>query len=334
LWGTFSVIDHIDTQALVADVLLYDRLMIPCPPPEDKAYKAWIERGWKPKTQARVLRQIEGLYEPVFWDGERRKEFKDLWAAANAEIAAPPPATEVPTLDYLAERYRAALKGYEITQDMIRGRVETSLLERGKREGFGPDDIRVVNAYRSAEAFRRDFVITDPRPVPVLDHPRAADDESKEEPEGTKDRHMPDREAEMYRLVSRKIMLPADKDPDDALKRAVELAKSEDYQRHRRRFYGYIEERTSRKGSTMADRVALEDELAEMEKMEQRAFKSDRLEAMAVCVKTVIGMLPGDPLGIASSLMDLFGYFTKPAYVPTGPFAMFHDVKEMYRRTR
>jgi hypothetical protein len=304
--------------------------MIPCPPPSDEAYKEWIERGWKPKTQARILRQISGLYEPVFWNGERQEKFRNLRAAARAKVAKKPrkaPARSDltrryrATLDEVASLRRAAMGGYFLTRAMIRYEVETSLLERRGQEGFDPGDIRVVNAYRSGDEFRKDFQITDPRPVPV--DPRDADA-----------KHVPDREAEMYRLVSRKIMLPADKDPEDALKRAVELAKSEEYQRHRRRFYGYIEERMARRGSPMADRVALEDELAEMEKLEQKAFKSDRLEFMTVCVKGAISALPGDPLGIASGLMELFGHFTKPNYVPTGPFAMFHDVKEMYRRTR
>jgi len=319
LWGTFSVRDHIDTRALVADVLLYDRLMIPCPPPSDEAYKEWIDRGWKPKTQARILRQIEGLYEPVFWNGERRERFMKLRAEAHAKVKISPKARKEPPLSELAKRYRAALDGYVLTQDMIRAEVETSLLERGQREGFGPDDIRVVNAYRSGDAFRQDFQITDPRPVPA--------------PEETEEEERPNREAEMYRLVSRKFMVPTGKDPEDALKRAVELAKSEDYQRRRRKFYGYIEDRMNRNASPMADMVAIEDELAEMEKLEREAFRSDKFEFMGVSMKAVLNMLPLEPLGIASGLTELFGYFTKPNYIPTGPFAMYHDVKEMFRRT-
>jgi hypothetical protein len=34
LWATFSVVDHLDLEALVADVLLYDKLIIPCSPPD------------------------------------------------------------------------------------------------------------------------------------------------------------------------------------------------------------------------------------------------------------------------------------------------------------
>jgi hypothetical protein len=44
LWGTFAVRDHLVARAFVADVLLYDRLVIPTLPegkPEEKWPAAW-----------------------------------------------------------------------------------------------------------------------------------------------------------------------------------------------------------------------------------------------------------------------------------------------------
>jgi len=319
LWGTFSVIDHIDTAALVADVLLYDRLIIPCPPPTEEAYKEWCRRGWKPRTQARILRHIEGLYEPVFWDEGRRKRFQELTGRA-------------PAASDMALHARAELGGYMLTQDMLRGEVETSLVQRKQQDGFGPEDIKVVSAYRSGEAFRRDFIISDPVPVPAQTDGRGADGGAEaEEPAKPGEKRLPDREAEIYRLVSRKLMLPADKDPEDALKRAVDLAKSEDYQRHRRRFHEYIDLRMAQRASPMADRVALEDGLTELEKLEREAFKSDKLELMTVVLKSLTG-LTGGPFGLASGLLEYFGYFKRPTdAVPPGPFAMFHDARQVFR---
>ncbi len=49
-WGAFSVIDHIDAGALAADVLLYDRLVLPVP--QDKAEEErWKFHNWQPDLQ-------------------------------------------------------------------------------------------------------------------------------------------------------------------------------------------------------------------------------------------------------------------------------------------
>ena len=56
LWGTFSVGDHLRRRAFVADVLLYDRLVIPTPPETDDAeQKRWREMGWRPDRQRQLL---------------------------------------------------------------------------------------------------------------------------------------------------------------------------------------------------------------------------------------------------------------------------------------
>ena len=54
-WGSLSVDDHLDTRALVANVLLYDRLVVPVmteqPDRNERAY--WISKGWDPDLQLR-----------------------------------------------------------------------------------------------------------------------------------------------------------------------------------------------------------------------------------------------------------------------------------------
>jgi hypothetical protein len=62
-WGSLSVNDHVDTQALVANVLLYDRLVVPIMTEQvdrdERAY--WISRGWDPDLQQRRLETLEDL---------------------------------------------------------------------------------------------------------------------------------------------------------------------------------------------------------------------------------------------------------------------------------
>ena len=58
LWGTYAVSDHLRRRAFIADVLLFDRLVIPIPPPNDtKELRRWHEMGWRPERQRRLQRR-------------------------------------------------------------------------------------------------------------------------------------------------------------------------------------------------------------------------------------------------------------------------------------
>jgi hypothetical protein len=88
LWGTFSVRDHMDRRAFVAEVILYDRLVIPCPPAaEPGEWKRWEEQEhWNPKRQAKFLEVLRGndLVVEVPWDKPRRRLFQKKYTAAQA----------------------------------------------------------------------------------------------------------------------------------------------------------------------------------------------------------------------------------------------------------
>jgi hypothetical protein len=57
-WGAFSVTEHLARKAFVADVLLYEKLVIPVP--DKKERKRWIEPGRKPEVLDRKLEILEG----------------------------------------------------------------------------------------------------------------------------------------------------------------------------------------------------------------------------------------------------------------------------------
>ena len=64
LWGTFSVGDHLRPNAFVADLLLYDRLIVPVPP-GDRERSRWANEGWRPELQDELLSAIRGEYPNV-----------------------------------------------------------------------------------------------------------------------------------------------------------------------------------------------------------------------------------------------------------------------------
>lgn len=83
-WGSLSVADHNDVAALVADVLLYDRLVMPmyteCDDRDEQAY--WEKMGWNQEVQLSRRKQLDDLIIEIAWDKNRRKTYSDRYSAA------------------------------------------------------------------------------------------------------------------------------------------------------------------------------------------------------------------------------------------------------------
>lgn len=85
VWGTFSVRDHCDPNAFVAEVMLYDRLVIPTPPTAAEQAR-WHESGWGPDRLATLLEILGDRACTVDWDDNRQGLWRDRFAAGS-EIA-------------------------------------------------------------------------------------------------------------------------------------------------------------------------------------------------------------------------------------------------------
>lgn len=83
LWGCYSVSDHLEPRAFVADLLLYDRLVIPTPAPDD--WNRW-EKRWDPDRQARLLEILGPLAEPMEWSIELRGQLDDRYSPGAAAV--------------------------------------------------------------------------------------------------------------------------------------------------------------------------------------------------------------------------------------------------------
>ena len=93
LWATFSVKDHVRPGAFVAEVLLYDRLLLPVPPhasdlpldPDgtktaEAEWRRWKENGWDPARQGQLLGIMGDLAEPIPWTADRQAEWRQEMA--------------------------------------------------------------------------------------------------------------------------------------------------------------------------------------------------------------------------------------------------------------
>ena len=86
-WGSLSVSDHVDIYDLTANVLLYDRLVVPVmvEQPDRNERKYWEDHGWNPDLQESRLRQLGELAVKRNWDVAHRELFKSRSAALAAE---------------------------------------------------------------------------------------------------------------------------------------------------------------------------------------------------------------------------------------------------------
>lgn len=78
-WATLSVKDHIKTQDLITNVLLYDRLIFPVPPKgEEKEFLRWEKNGWQPGLLRERLATLgEDSVVEVPWDEYKRQMLKE-----------------------------------------------------------------------------------------------------------------------------------------------------------------------------------------------------------------------------------------------------------------
>jgi len=88
LWGTYSVKDHCEPKAFVADIMLYDRLVIPFPPDEDERHRwARPENNWNPGLLEEQLKILGDQARPIPWNVVRQQRVRDRMQA-QADVSA------------------------------------------------------------------------------------------------------------------------------------------------------------------------------------------------------------------------------------------------------
>lgn len=81
-WGTFSVKDHKMPRAFVADVLLYDRLIIPTPPDQAERDR-WFGLGWSPDLLDKKLELLGDRSIHVPWFQFREEKLIKRYKLTN-----------------------------------------------------------------------------------------------------------------------------------------------------------------------------------------------------------------------------------------------------------
>jgi hypothetical protein len=131
-WAAFSVRAHRDLGSLAADILLYDRIILPVPE-DDPERERWIRKQWNPDDIALRVVQSAGRIIPVPWTAELRSEWKNRWdelRTLGGEVAYgltgviyasyPPAWIEIAAglqPDQVPERKPAILAGYQSAEE-------------------------------------------------------------------------------------------------------------------------------------------------------------------------------------------------------------------------
>lgn len=91
IWAAYSVRDHLSPNAFLADVVMYDHLVVPVPPPGDTAeWDRWEEpeNGWEPKRQGELLDALGPVVTRVPWTKNRRDFWENSYLKSRSQISA------------------------------------------------------------------------------------------------------------------------------------------------------------------------------------------------------------------------------------------------------
>jgi hypothetical protein len=236
-WGTFSVRDHIRPRAFVADVLLYDKLVIPRPPTDKELYaegqtgsagdqmNRWRKNQWEPDRQRELL-DILGEYELAIelpwagkaqydWNEVAHKADPDSWECGRSELA-----QSIQFQIEEAKKQSSDQFAYIATAGVLSLYVANQMQNDVARKLFNRSrtaDVPVesVIAYGSYSDFERDQDAGDGSPVPA---------------------------SESYGMFGWEFFVPEDSDKTDTelLRLAAKLASSSDFCETRQEFQGWL----------------------------------------------------------------------------------------------
>jgi hypothetical protein len=301
LWGTFSVRDHRDERPFVADVLLYDRLIIPYPP-DMVERERWEqpELNWDPGRQQRVLDVLRrhGEDDPLVfqipWDEQRRESFDRTFHAAEAA--------------------GLEVDGYEWTAGQL-------LTDHEVKRAMAAADVRprVVAAYVSRAAFENDARV---EPFSVA--------ESEDKQIGHE---------RLSILVGRRFLVPETKaEPSeeldlDLLERAARLAAKASFKQKRSAYNDWVD-RVIREGLTSKEAVArMNTLLAEYKLIAEEELGETRIEQAFLVAGTAMAVAGHffPPLWVGNVVLApvryLIGREHRGAATPGSPAAMFHEAR-------
>lgn len=204
LWGCYSVADHLEPRAFVADVLLYDRLVVPVPSSDD--VERWEQRRWDPEKQQSLLNILGSLAERVEWSKPLRAQFADEWSPGDAAL--------------------------DVAYGATRRIISEELAHKVDAEKKAQGDVLGVAVYAKPDRFDREWELT--RTLPFVRRATRAQPGVLREVAG----ELPVEHQQLAKVVVTRLVVPDDgRDDEEVLQRTVDLVSREDVWRRRAVFH-------------------------------------------------------------------------------------------------
>jgi hypothetical protein len=308
VWGTYSVRDHLEPQAWVADALLYDRLVIPVPPPEgspehEVEWSRWESNGWNPSKQRELVQILGDRAWCVPWDASMRKMWAEVWKKEQVATSLMYRSTWISTGSVLASLGR-------------------------------PPGVHAVNAvatYRSRTELDQALRLRSPSPY-----------EKRQMGQGMVARSAV-AEGSLVSIMGREFLVPDPSEHRSAanqLRAAIEISADDEVRKRRAAYWRWQREflRDSEwySDATIGDAV---EEMADLIADEQRAIRRSRLRLVTLfgfCVATAAtGLLTGPlaPATLGGAFLSIGQFvasealFTAKASDEPSPAALFYDTR-------
>lgn len=198
LWGCYSVADHCVPRPFAADLLLYDRLVIPVPSDDDR--ERWEENDWDPDKLDRMLEILGPYAERVEWS----MALRERWAWLHDDQ------------HQLATDVDQAVGALAVTRQVLSEQLLAKAAEDGDVRGVAvyakPDRFDERWRWRLGLPFRRKEIVMEPGVLVEAGKPL---------PSGIEER---------ARVVVTRLAVPDDKAQSDeeVLKRTVDLVSRAD----------------------------------------------------------------------------------------------------------
>ena len=315
LWGTFSVMDHVRKGAFLAEVVLYDRLVIPVPPDPDRAeteedrvfaqaqWKRWVDNDWEPERLLSLVEILRPVAEPIEWDRRRHAEWAKQFAGYTA-------ATHAAAADLVAKMMAGWVTGQVLLDDLP-----------AKAAGAV-----AVAPFSSLDELTEQLGIRETDSLPK--RMRA----SKGLPGGL-----------VSAVVGRELLVPEDDDRDelDLLREAVDVVATGDYRKARRNFHTemlrFVDAEHTDWDSIKSAVEAMDEELATLDRLTRKRERWKRADRGFFFSQIVldIGMAALNPFALLRAGLAL-GQYTSSAKLgaPANPYtngpagALLHDARQ------
>lgn len=242
LWGTVSVLDHKRPNAFVAELGLFDALVVPVPPPDGGGN--WAGK-WDGAAQDRLLSLIpDDRLRRVPWDEGQRGAWA-RWARAE-DAGKDVAAIQQDRQDYVAGGGKATdydAKPFHLTREVLQDFVDAER-DRALIKGMPQVPVTVVPAYNGPKV----FVAEEGEPEPLANAPAA---------EPLQER--------LLRAFQWEFLAPAEEDEHgrrrthkDLIRAALDLATLPEVQAHRQAFRAWTSVEAARGTDPVEARAKME----------------------------------------------------------------------------